>query len=155
MEQTPTRAPQAEPLVAIQAALSMSEHTKARHGTHSRGLPATRASQAAPPVAMRAALSMKLHSLLTWNTRLALTSASVNTCVTSISQCMTCPAVFHITWHDLSCSVYTTVHDLSCSVPHYSAWLVLQYSTSHGMTCPAVFPITWHDLSCSVPHHMA
>ena len=42
--------------------------------------PATRASHSAPPVARRAALSVRLHSLLSWNTRLARTSASVNTC---------------------------------------------------------------------------
>ena len=43
-------------------------------------IPATSASQGAAPVARRLAFSMKLHSLLSWNTRLALTSASVNTC---------------------------------------------------------------------------
>lgn len=44
------------------------------------GAPATRASHSAPPVARRAALRVRLHSLLSWNTRLARTSASVNTC---------------------------------------------------------------------------
>ena len=44
------------------------------------GAPATRASHSAPPVARRAALRVRLQSLLSWNTKLARTSASVNTC---------------------------------------------------------------------------